>query len=903
MKHLLSPLITKPTHRGLLLAAAMALCAHGISQQSYTFTNCGATGSVGPTQAQVNTAYAATNLSSLVVISPTAGIQTWTVPVTGGYRIEARGAKGFGTNGGRGASIAGDFTLTAGTVLKILVGQQGAPPNSPGTNQYGGGGGTYVTSLANVPYVVAGGGGGSWATTYTGLSDGTVSINGNAGTNGPTNGAGGVAGGGGGTAGSADGGGGFTGNGGGTTGGLAFVNGGTGGSQYGHGGFGGGGGGSSWDNRRGCGGGGYSGGGGAGSTTTGFPEGGGGGSINNGVNQTNISGANNGNGRVVITELCSISLTAASSSTPANSICSGSSVTLTTNAVSNYNWSNGNTTSSSIVVTPTATTTYSLSGTSAAACTAFAFITVTVSGSAPVLTVAQTTNNICLGQAVTFTASGALTYTWSGGITNAVAFTPTSTSVYTVSGQNGCGTTIATASVTISPLAVSAITTSSVLCAGSLATLSAFAAANAYTWQPTSGTGTSIIVSPASTTVYTVTASNGTCIGVGNVSISTIANPTLTATASATNICAGNTVTLSASGANSYTWFPGNISGQVITVNPTAPIQYSVGGTNAQGCSAGASQVVIVNPAPNINVQSSDVIICDGGTATLSVTGGGNANYLWSNNATTSVIIVSPTTSSTYTVDVTDNLSNCITTGTISVDVFTPTVTVAGSSAICSGETATLQASGANSYTWSTGATVPGISVSPANTTVYTLTALSNSASINCAATGSFQVLVRPNPNVSATADRTVACRNETVVVSATGANSYVWSNGATTPSIAVTSSLVTTTLLNVTGTDQNGCKGSTSIIIQVNGCNGLANVNATSLRIYPNPAVNAITISTGNSIELNLYSQTGALVKTVVISSPGETKLDLSSLSNGIYYVVANDGNNQLKEKLIIHH
>src|SRR5688572_15323246 len=85
------------------------------SQITYTFTNCGATGKFGPTQGQVNAAYAATNLNGTVVVTGN-GIQTWTVPTTGLYRIETYGAQG-GTEsvnkyGGRGAIMRGDFNLT-----------------------------------------------------------------------------------------------------------------------------------------------------------------------------------------------------------------------------------------------------------------------------------------------------------------------------------------------------------------------------------------------------------------------------------------------------------------------------------------------------------------------------------------------------------------------------------------------------------------------------------------------------------------------------------------------------------------------------------------------------------------------------------------------------------------------
>ncbi|MBU1508866.1 hypothetical protein KKD52_00790, partial [Myxococcota bacterium] len=124
-----------------------------------TFTNCAQTGNTGPSQAQCDTAYAATPLNSLVTV--TAGYQYWTVPDTGDYTIEVWGAQGGNHNfgvGGNGARVKGTFSLTAGQVLKVLVGQKGMD----GTNyNVGGGGGTYVALSNNSPLIVAGGGGGA----------------------------------------------------------------------------------------------------------------------------------------------------------------------------------------------------------------------------------------------------------------------------------------------------------------------------------------------------------------------------------------------------------------------------------------------------------------------------------------------------------------------------------------------------------------------------------------------------------------------------------------------------------------------------------------------------------------------------------------------------------------------
>ena len=240
----------------------------------------------------------------------TGSINTWTVPVGfGAVRIEARGAQGgnntnsaFGP--GLGAIIKGDFALTPGSQLKILVGQQ-----LSATTGNGGGGGSFVTNISNSPMIIAGGGGGSSNTSSNPNKNGNISTTGGNGING--GGAGG-AGGNGGAVGanpyqSGAGGGlltnGANGSDGINSGGKAFVNGGAGGINgsiaTGNGGFGGAGCGSNIN--VGGAGGGYSG-GGSGSTSPG-PQagGGGGGSYNGGSNQVNTAGANTGNGMVIIT--------------------------------------------------------------------------------------------------------------------------------------------------------------------------------------------------------------------------------------------------------------------------------------------------------------------------------------------------------------------------------------------------------------------------------------------------------------------------------------------------------------------------------------------------------------------------------------------------------------------------
>jgi hypothetical protein len=125
------------------------------------FTTCGQVGQFGPSQAQCDAAYGVGNqLSGKVTV--TAGIQHWTVPSSGTYRIEAWGAEGgtlpsYGP-AGKGAHVRGDVMLNQGDVLRVLVGQRGKTPAQ--TYDIGGGGGSFVVLQAgNVPKIVAGGGG------------------------------------------------------------------------------------------------------------------------------------------------------------------------------------------------------------------------------------------------------------------------------------------------------------------------------------------------------------------------------------------------------------------------------------------------------------------------------------------------------------------------------------------------------------------------------------------------------------------------------------------------------------------------------------------------------------------------------------------------------------------------
>jgi gliding motility-associated-like protein len=836
--------------------------------QQHNFSHCGATGQHGPTQTQVNTAYQGTSLDGQVTIN-TQGIQEWTVPTTDTYHITAVGAQGYGSFGGRGAMMSGEFSLTAGTTLKILVGQQGAPPVSS-SNQYGGGGGSFVTHANNTPLIIAGGGGGSWGTGFNVNADGNITQNGSPGTNGSNNGVGGTAGNGGGTASSADGGGGLLGNGIGTASGLAFVNGGIGGLNRGHGGFGGGGGTSSWDNRRGGGGGGYSGGGGShySSSSAGNPIGGGGGSYNVGTNQQNTPGFNTGDGYVIIatqssSSVCKSNLipvtvvvdpmpTITASSNPV-AICVGNqaSISATSDVTgTNYTWGQGLGAGQTHSVSPQTTTTYTVTGTTTSGCSGTGFVTVAVNPN-PVITASASALQICEGDSTTLNVTSNITgttFNWSGlGTGTSHLVSPNATTTYTVIGTtaNGCSDTTSI-TITVYPNPIITISpTNPAVCLGHSTTITA-SGGNSYTWSGGLGTGASQTVSPTTQTTYTVTGTDGNgCSGTASVTVDVSPDANITVTPAAPSICNGNSVNITAGGGSTYTWSNNLGTGATHNVSPTSTTTYSVTGTDANGCTGTTSVQVTVNQNPSITINPNTPSICNGDS--INITASGANTYQWSSGLGAGASHnVSPTTTTTYTVTGTDG-NGCSGTNSVLVTINpNPTITISPTNpAVCLGHSTTITASGGNSYTWSGGlGTGASQTVSPTTQTTYTVTGTDGNG---CSGTASVTVDVSPDANITVTPAAPSICNGNSVNITAGGGSTYTWSNNLGTGATHNVSPTSTTTY-SVTGTDANGCTGTTSVQVTVNQ-NPSITINPNTPSICNGDSIN-ITASGANTYQ-----------------------------------------------------
>jgi len=292
----------------------------------FTFTNMDNTGETGPTAITYGTNTPGYGTS--YVLSLTDGSQYWTVPEDKIYTFTVAGAAGGAGGdpgggrqrpiGGNGAVLMLTKNLIKGTVIKILVGQQGSTPGS-GSFGGGGGGGSFVYDYTTSTLIAAAGGGGGGGILFNGsyvsTMDGKNAELGNSGSSGYSNPSGEWLGGSGGSGGSGGGlgssvyafaGGGYSGNGAGSGGGLSFLNGGIGGgTRVGVGGFGGGGFGGgfvfSGGQGGGGGGGGYSGGGGGASNKDNLGSGGGGGGGAYDVTgMYSVSATNTGMGYVIV---------------------------------------------------------------------------------------------------------------------------------------------------------------------------------------------------------------------------------------------------------------------------------------------------------------------------------------------------------------------------------------------------------------------------------------------------------------------------------------------------------------------------------------------------------------------------------------------------------------------------
>lgn len=332
--------------------------------------------------------------------------------------------------------------------------------------------------------------------------------------------------------------------------------------------------------------------------------------------------------------------------TTSTSVCAGTQVTLTGGGASSYTWDNGVT--DGVAFTPTATTTYTVTGTNANNCQNTAQVTVTVNP-LPTVTANASTTTVCAGGQVTLTGGGATSYTWDNGVTDGVAFTPTATTTYTVTGTDGnnCQNTDQVTVTVAAGITVTANATTTSICAGDQVTLTG-SGASSYAWD--NGVTNGVAFTPTATTTYTVTGTSGSCTDNDQITITVNPLPTVTASASSSSICNGDPVTLTGGGASSYTWDNGVTDG--VAFNPTATTTYTVTGTDGNNCQNTATTTVTVTTVDATTTTTGTTITANNNNGTYQWVDCDNSNQPISGATSQSF---TPSATGNYAVIVTEN--------------------------------------------------------------------------------------------------------------------------------------------------------------------------------------------------------------------------------------------------------
>ena len=288
-----------------------------------------------------------------------------------------------------------------------------------------------------------------------------------------------------------------------------------------------------------------------------------------------------------------------------------------------------------------------------------------------------------------------------------------------------------------------------------------------------------------------------------------------------TGVCAGDSVQLSASGANTYVWTPGTgLSDDSIAnpvAGPTSTQNYTVIGNNTYNCPDTAEVTVTVNPYPTANAGA-DTSICRGDSAQL-VAGVGYADYSWNPSSNLSspnsrVTNAGPTTTTDYIVTVT-SAEGCSSKDTVQVQVDSIPAPTVNDPSVCLGDSVKLKATGGDSYSWSNGETGSSILVSPPDTSNFIVEAFYTNG---CSAKDTSTVSVLPLPSVTTTND-TAVCPGGSVDLNASasggsGSYSYSWNTGQSGTTITVSPS--TETDYGVEVEDTEGCSAKDSVNVSI---------------------------------------------------------------------------------------
>ncbi|MBA3682917.1 MAG: DUF2341 domain-containing protein [Bacteroidetes bacterium] len=202
--------------------------------------------------------------------------------------------------------------------------------------------------------------------------------------------------------------------------------------------------------------------------------------------------------------------------------------------------------------------------------------------------------------------------------------------------------------------------------------------------------------------------------------------------------------------------------------------------------------------------------------------------------------------------------------------------------AICVGETATLTATGANTYSWNTSANTASVAVSPTTTATYSV------YPDGCPSFTTITLTVNPTPTITASSSAPLICSGQSATLTANGITTFSWNTSATSPSIVVSPTISTTYTIN--GSSNNCPALATTITQSVSACTNLAEMKDGNklYKIIPNPNSGEFVFEASELQSpslLEVFNTIGQLVYKTQLTT-NSTYLNLKHLSNGVYYL-----------------
>ncbi|MBK9730337.1 MAG: hypothetical protein IPO83_03445 [Chitinophagaceae bacterium] len=486
----------------------------------------------------------------------------------------------------------------------------------------------------------------------------------------------------------------------------------------------------------------------------------------------------------------------------------------------NYTWSNGKTGQSISAetngpITVTVKDVNNCYGTSSA-------VNITV-WDIPVPTVScNGPTTYCIENPSTLTTISGYNYQWKKGttlLTNATNqnYQPTVTNAnykVTISDLHGCARTSGTFAVNVNTGTPASLTVTggTTICQGQSTNIAATAGYSSYLW-PTGQTTASISVSAAGNYFVTTTDVNG-CTAISTpktIIVNPLPQPVITATG-ATSFCDGGSVTLDAgSGYSAYNWSNGK---STQTVNITGSGNYAVTVTGTNGCAATSLPVAVtvwIPPNPVISSSTGSATFCANAGVYLTTLPG--YAYQWQKSGSNIVGATQqnyfPASGGSYKVIIYDNHGCSKTSGSFSITVNAlPAPVISGAATVCQGSSIVLSCGTFTSYTWSTGAITASINVNTAGTFAVTVTDANGCSGTSPQKTVTSGLALVP---VITAQGPTQFCDGGSVTLDAgSGYSSYLWSNGKTTQTNAITAS----GSFVVTVTNASGCSGTSAAAI-----------------------------------------------------------------------------------------